>query len=179
MGNPNVLIERQTLADLGVALANGTRERLGTKLGPADTRGVVNHRAERQIELAVFEHPGVAPARRRHDREPDPRRFVAQHFEDRGQDQRRKEVGRRDHEAALGFRGVESLRPLQQLGHTTEDLTERLAQRLRVRSEGHASSDADQQLILEQAAQRGQRMAHRRLRHPDPSRRLAHAARVE
>ena len=69
--NARVLLEGQGIAELRVIGARGAGKFFGAQLEATDAGRVVHHRAERQIDLARLEHPGVATARRRHDRELD------------------------------------------------------------------------------------------------------------
>jgi hypothetical protein len=141
-------------------LADRAREHFGAQRGAADPRRIFDHGAEREVEFAAFEKPGVSTASRRNDRELDARRFVLQRRNDAWQNQGHEEIGCRDDEAALRPGRLESRGTFQHLRDAAQGARERFHERFGVRCERHSPSDANQQLIVEEISERGERVTH-------------------
>ncbi len=162
-----------------MALAGGAREALREEIHSTDARGVVDDRAERDVEIAGLEQPRVAAPRGGDDLQRDPRRLARDHLEEWWEKQGHEEIGRSDHEATLGRRRIERGAALEEPLGVHEQGVEGADQSFGARGQNHPPTRAHEQRIAEQLAQLRQRMAHRRRRHAHPLGCRRHAALAE
>ena len=179
MRRRDVVVERELAANGRVLAADRAGEALGAEIDPPDAGRLVDDRAEREIELAGLEHPCVAAPGAGHDLQRDPGRLARDGGHQLGEDQHAQEVGRRDHEVAHRRARIE----LAPIAHDRLCVEQHAPQRQRDRlgawRERHSAPGANQQRIVEQLAQLGQRVAHRRRRHVRAARRPGDAAFVQ
>jgi hypothetical protein len=146
---------------VGWPLRAAHAEALREEIHSTDARGVVDDRAERDIEIAGLEQPRVAASRGGDDLQRDPRRLARDHLEERWEKQRREEIGRSDHEATLGRRRIERGAALEEPLGVPEQGVEGADLSFSARGQNHSPTGAHEQRIAEQLAQLRQRMAHR------------------